>query len=124
MARAARRAVATLLIVAGLTGALGVPVASAHVTIVKTTPSKTAKTTLRFVSILFSGPIRSGTMKVVGPHGEKVSNGAGGRDPRSVDRLLVGLKSGLVPGSYTAEARWIAADGHHQEASLSFRLIR
>jgi len=124
MARRIRRAAALLLIVAGLTGALGVPVASAHVTIVKTTPSKSAKTTQKFVSVLFSGPIRSGTMKVFGPQGEKVSKGTGGRDPRNVDQLLVGMKSGLTPGAYTAKATWIASDGHHQEATFGFTLKR
>jgi len=120
--RSVRRAAALALVVAGVSGALGAPAASAHVQIVKTNPSGTAKTSLGSVSILFSGPIRSGTLKVFGPDGSKVSKGAGGRDPRNVDRLLVGLKSGLKAGTYTAKAKWIAADGHHQEETFSFKL--
>ena len=121
--RAMRRAVTALAVIV-LVGALGASTATAHVQIVKTSPSGTAKTSQASVWVLFSGPIRSGSMKVLGPDGSKVSKGAGGRDPRNVDRLFVGLISGLVPGVYTAEAKWIAADGHHQEATFSFRLKR
>ena len=123
MARRLKSGAATL-VVAVLAAALLAPAASAHVEIVKTTPAGTAKTSQRFVAVLFSGPIRSGTLKVFGPSGAKVSKGKGGRDPRNVDRLLVGLKAGLSPGKYTARAKWIAADGHHQEDSFGFRLKR
>jgi len=120
--RTTRRAVAALA--AALAAGLIAPAAFAHVQIVKTNPSGTAKTSQRSVSILFSGPIRSGTLKVFGPDGSKASKGPGGRDPRNVDRLLVGLKSGLRAGAYTAKAKWIAADGHHQEATFGFTLRR
>jgi len=119
--RTMRRAVAALAATA-LAGAMLAPAAPAHVQIIKTNPSGSAKTTQRSVSILFSGPIRSGTLKVFGPDGSKASKGSGGRDPRNVDRLLVGLKSGLKAGTYTAKAKWIAADGHHQEENFSFKL--
>lgn len=121
--RAMRRAVVALA-AAALAAGLVAPVASAHVQIVKTNPSGSAKISQRSVSILFTGPIRSGTLKVFGPDGSKVSKGSGGRDPRNVDRLLVGLEGGLEPGSYTAKAKWIAADGHHQGASFGFKLTR
>ena len=121
--RIIRRAVAALAATA-LAAGLIAPVASAHVQVVKTNPAGSAKTSQRSVSILFSGPIRSGTLKVFGPDGSKVSKGSGGRDPRNVDRLLAGLKSGLKAGSYTAKATWIAADGHHQEAAFGFKLTK
>lgn len=121
--RKARRVVAALA-AAALAAALLAPVATAHDEIVATNPSGTAKTTQKRVAVLFSGPIRSGTLKVVGPAGGKVSKGGGGRDPRNVNRLLVPLKAGLSPGRYTATARWIAADGHSQEATFRFRLER
>src|SRR5690349_14844975 len=103
-----RGAVAALAATA-LATALLAPTASAHDEIVATNPSGTAKTTQKRVAVLFSGPIRSGTLRVVGPAGGKVSKGRGGRDPRNVSRLLVPLKAGLVPGRYTATARWVAA---------------
>jgi methionine-rich copper-binding protein CopC len=121
--RMTRGAVAALA-VAALAAALLAPAASAHDEIVATNPSGSAKTTQKRVAVLFSGPIRSGTLKVVGPAGGKVSRGTGGRDPRNVNRLLVPLKPGLAPGRYTATATWTAADGHHQEASFRFRLER
>ena len=62
------------------------------------------KKTLKTVKVTFTGTIRSGTLKVYGPRGGKVSNGNGGRDPRNIRRLTVGLKSGLKVGKYTA--RW------------------
>jgi methionine-rich copper-binding protein CopC len=124
MARGARRLAALALVVAGVSGGLAAPAALAHVQIVKTNPSGTAKTSQRSVAVLFSGPIRSGTLRVYGPDGSKVSKGSGGRDPRNVDRLLVGLKDGLKPGKYTAKAKWTSADGHHQEATFGFHLKR
>jgi methionine-rich copper-binding protein CopC len=118
-----RRAVAALA-VAALVGALLAPTASAHEDIVSTNPSGIAKTSLRSVVVNFNGPIRSGTLKVFGPDGSKVSKGKGGRDPRDVTRLRVALQGGLAPGRYTAKVTWVAADGHHQDATLGFRLKR
>lgn len=123
MVRSLKRGAAAL-VAAALVAALLAPAASAHVEIIKTTPAGTAKTSQRFVAVLFSGPIRSGTLKVFGPSGAKVSKGKGGRDPRNVDRLLTSLRGGLGAGRYTAEAKWTAADGHHQEASFHFRLVQ
>lgn len=123
--RAMRRAVAALA-VAALAAALLTPAASAHDSIVATSPATggSGKTTQKRVAVLFSGPIQNGTLKVFGPAGNKVSKGAGGRDPRNVKRLVVALKPGLAAGRYTAKVKWTAADGHHQEASFGFRLVR
>lgn len=121
--RKARRVVAAFA-AAALALALLAPAASAHDEIVSTNPSGSAKKTQKRVAVLFSGPIQSGTLKVFGPAGNKVSKGTGGRDPRNVKRLVVALKSGLAVGKYTARVRWTAADGHHQEASFGFRLTR
>src|SRR5262245_11649558 len=106
------RGVVAALAAAALAAALLAPAASAHDEIVATNPpiGGSAKTSQKRVAVLFSGPIRSGTLKVFGPAGGKVSRGNGGRDPRNVSRLLVPLKAGLVPGRYTAKVRWTAAD--------------
>lgn len=116
--------VAAALVAATLTAALLAAPASAHDEIVATSPAGTAKTSQKRVAVLFSGPIRSGTLKVFGPRGGKVSIGSGGRDPRNVKRLLTTLRSGLAPGRYTARVSWTAADGHRQEASFGFQLVR
>lgn len=124
MASRKARGVVTALAVAALAAALLAPTASAHDSIVATNPSGSAKTTQKRVAVLFSGPIQSGTLVVFGPAGNKVSKGTGGRDPRNVKRLVAGLKTGLAAGKYTARVSWTAADGHRQEASFGFRLVR
>jgi len=116
---AALLATATL----GLAGALQ-GVADAHVQVVSTTPSAgaTAKASLPAVKVVFNGPIRSGTLRVTGPAGRTASTGAGGRDPRNIKRLMVALRRGLHSGSYTARWSAVAADGHRQSGSFTFRL--
>ncbi|OJU83729.1 MAG: hypothetical protein BGO11_09985 [Solirubrobacterales bacterium 70-9] len=99
-------------------------VTSAHVEILGTGPSKTAKTSLKQVTVTLSGPIRSGSLKVFGPGGEQVSKGAGGRDPGNYSALLATLKGGLAPGRYAAKAVWVSADGHRQSSTFHFRLTR
>ena len=95
-----------------------------HERIVATNPSGSAKTTQKRVAVLFSGPILSGTIKVLGPDGAKASKGPGERDPRRYERLRVALKPGLAPGRYRAEVSWTAADGHDYESRFGFRLYR
>ncbi len=118
-----RRAVGAALLSVGLILALPAA-ASAHVEIVAKSPSGTAKTTVKRVTVTLSGPIRSGTLKVIGPDGRKVSKGTGGRDPRNFSMVSVGLRPNLAPGSYTASVAWVGADGHRQQASFGFRLKR
>jgi methionine-rich copper-binding protein CopC len=123
MNRSLKHLVAVALAVLAL-AATAAPVASAHVELVETHPSGQAKTSLSSVWMLFDDPIRSGTLKVFGPDGAKASKGSGGRDPRNVNRLRAGLKSGLKPGRYRAKGVTIGADGHRQEWSFGFRLTR
>ena len=105
--------------------ALALPAtAVAHVEVVATSPSGTAKTTIKRVTVTFSGPILGGSLKVFRPDGSKVSRAKGGRDPHNVQRLRTSLRANLQPGSYTAKARWTAADGHREAASFRFRLKR
>ncbi|MBS1678535.1 MAG: copper resistance protein CopC [Actinobacteria bacterium] len=98
--------------------------ASAHSEIVATSPSGTAKTSLKRVTVTLNGPIRSGTLAVFGPSGLKVSRGGGSRDAHNFSMVSVGLKSNLVPGRYTARVGWVGADGHRQHATFGFRLAR
>lgn len=105
--------------------ALGsVAVAAAHTEVKSTSPAAgaTAKTTIAKVTVTFTGALRRGTLRVTGPGGKVVSIGRGGRDPRNINRLLVGLRSGLKAGAYKASWTIVAADGHEQGASFRFRL--
>ena len=99
--------------------------ASAHSEVVATSPKAggTASTKVTKVTVTFSGPVRSGTIRVTGPGGV-VSVGRGGSDPRNVNRLTVALKRGLKAGRYTAAWTARAADGHAQRGSFRFRLKR
>ena len=76
------------------------------------------------MTVTFTGPLRRGTVRVVGPGSKVVSVGKGGRDPRNIKRLLVPLKGSLKAGSYKASWTIVAADGHAQKGSFSFRLKR
>ena len=98
--------------------------ASAHTEVKSTSPARgsTASTSIRVVTVTFTQAIRSGSLKVTGPGGTTVSNGSGGRDPRKVTRLRVGLRGALKAGRYKARWTITAADGHSQTGSFRFRL--
>ena len=100
-------------------------IAQGHASVSGTYPAKSgrAKSSIDVVKVAFSGPLRSGTISVRGPRGV-VSIGRGGRDPRRISRLIVPLKRGLAAGRYRASWTAIAADGHRQSGSFSFRLVR
>jgi copper resistance protein C len=103
--------------------ALAAP-ASAHTVVKSTSPDRgsTASTSIRAVRVTFTQAIQSGSLKVTGPGRTTVSNGSGGRDPRKVTRLRVGLKRSLKAGRY--KVRWTikAVDGHTQTGTFRFRL--
>jgi methionine-rich copper-binding protein CopC len=117
---------AAIWIVAAMFAAMGAPVAFGHTEVKSTSPASgaTAKTTITSVTVTFTGPIRSGTLRVTGPGGKVVSVGAGGRDPRNVKRLLAGLNGSLKAGSYKASWKVAAHDGHSQHGSFRFTLRR
>ena len=106
--------------------AIAVGTAFAHAKVASTSPAKgaAAKTSIDRVTVTFTGPLRRGTIRVAGPGAAVVSIGKGGRDPRNVNRLLVPLKRSLKPGAYKASWTIVAADGHEQAGSFSFRLKR
>lgn len=110
-------------IAATLTLAVTVP-AVAHTEVKSTSPKRgsTAGKSLKTVRVTFDGRLRSGTLTVRRIGGGKVSKGSGGRDPRNVNRLAVGLKSGLRSGRYKARWTIVAADGHDQRGSFRFKI--
>lgn len=122
--RAHRSLSISVLAAAVLTVAAGT--AFAHTKVKSTSPAtgKTAKTRIDRVTVTFTGPLRRGTLRVIGPGSKVVSSGKGGRDPRNISRLLVGLKGSLKAGSYKASWTILAADGHNQKGSFQFRLKR
>lgn len=113
----------TALAAAATVSAITAAAAFAHTEVKSTYPAKgkTASVRISTVSVTFNGSIRSGTVKVTGPGGT-ASSGQGGRDPRSIKRLRVPLKSGLRAGKYKASWTMKAADGHTQRGSFTFKL--
>lgn len=121
-----RRQSVVIAVLAAALVALGAATAFAHTKVKSTSPAagKTAKTSVDRVTVTFSGPLRRGTVRVAGPGAKVVSVGTGGRDPRNINRLLVPLKGSLKAGSYKASWTILAADGHDQKGSFTFRLKR
>jgi methionine-rich copper-binding protein CopC len=111
--------------VTAVTAALLATPAAAHVKVKSTSPAKggSASTSIRSVTVTFTGPLRRGSLRVT-RGGSTMSVGSGGRDPRKVSRIRVGLKSSLRAGRYTARWSITAADGHSQRGSFRFRLRR
>jgi copper resistance protein C len=120
-----RRGMIAAVAVAAVCGATAAT-ASAHVEVKSTSPKRggSASTSLSTVTVTFTGPIRRGTLRVTAPSGRKVSAGSGGRDPRNINRLRVGLRGGKGAGRYRVRWTIVAADGHDQKGSFRFRLRR
>ena len=113
-----------MLVIALAASALMAALAIAHVNVRSRSPSSgaSASTSIRTVSVTFQRPIRRGGIRVVSASGRVVSVGNGGRDPRNVARVAVGLRSSLRAGRYRARYSIVAADGHRQRGSWRFRL--
>jgi copper resistance protein C len=112
------------LVIALAAIALTAAIAIAHVDVKSRSPSSgaSASTSIRTVSVTFERQIRRGGLRVVSASGRVVSVGSGGRDPRNVARVVVGLRRSLRAGRYRATYSIIAADGHRQRGSWRFRL--
>lgn len=120
----AKKMASVLVAVLALT-VVGAGAVNAHTTVKSTSPKAGSKVnkSLKSVKVTFNGAIKRGTLKVVRTsNGAKVSNGSGGRDPGNVKRLTVALKGGLKAGKYKANWSMVAADGHTQTGSFSFKL--
>lgn len=102
-------------------GALAAP-ALAHVDLERTSPGrgKTAKTSLRTVTVSFSGSFVTGKITVVGPRREDRRP----RRPGPAEDLAAARRAepGLKPGTYRTTWRILDEDGHRQNGSFTFRL--
>ena len=118
-----KRKLSTALPAAAATSAVAAATAFAHTEVRSTYPGKgkTVSKRVSTVSVTFNQQIRSGTIKVTGPSGT-ISSGKGGRDPRNVKRLRVGLKSSKRAGTYKASWSIKAVDGHTQRGSFTFKV--
>lgn len=93
---------------------LGAAPASAHVSIVSTSPASgsSVDNPPGVVTTTFSGKLFDGSTSVthVGS-GERVSKGSGGVDPANDHRIKVSLKSGLKSGKYLVRVRHVCKSG-------------
>jgi copper resistance protein C len=119
-----KRRLSTALTAAAVTSAVAAATAFAHTEVRSTYPGKgkTVSKRVSTVSVTFNQQIRSGTVKVTGPGGRTYSSSKGGRDPRNVKRLRVGLKSSKRAGTYKASWTIQAVDGHTQRGSFTFKV--
>ena len=75
----------------------------------------------RMLRVFFAAPIRRGTLRARNASGAIVSKGRGGRDPRNINALRVGLRN-LRGGYYRATWSIVGLDGHHQSGTVRFRV--
>lgn len=123
MQRILRKSGAALVAAIVISATFGAASALAHVQLISSSPRSGATVKApSAVTLTFSGPLRSGAVRVVGPRGKLASKGSGGRDPRNIKRLAVSLQRGLKAGTYRVSASIVAGDGHRESFSYAFRI--
>jgi methionine-rich copper-binding protein CopC len=115
------RVLGVALTTAAVAAVAAVP-ASSHTYPASKTPRNGASKSSTRASITFKGTIRRGTLTVFAPNGAKVSIGSGGRDPRNIKRLVVGMKRSKPAGTYRMRWAIIAADGDYQTGVVTTSL--
>ena len=121
MSRIARQLAATVAILVGVL-ALGTGIASAHATVVSSTPAdgQSLATSPKEISITFSEPVTtvSGGLSVLNADGNHVD---AGKSQVTNGRTLVSeIPQTLSDGTYVATYRVLSADGHPVSGSLLF----
>jgi methionine-rich copper-binding protein CopC len=111
------------VLVAIVVAGLAATVALAHVDVKSRSPGKgaSASKSIGSVSVTFDGPLRRGSLRVIGPGGRVVSTSSG-RDPRNITRVKASLTGSKRAGRYRARWSIVAGDGHRQRGSWRFRL--
>lgn len=120
----ARRGLLCLLVWIGMLGG-GATSASAHATLLRSTPAAKASVASApsQVVLAFSEPVeilRPLDVSVVDEQGNPVTAGIARTNPRDASMLTIPLKAGLHPASYTVRYRVISADSHGVEDALAF----
>jgi methionine-rich copper-binding protein CopC len=97
--------------------------AAAHAGIKSRSPKAggTASRSLGAVRVTFTDRVLDANLTVRTAAGRVVSIGSGSLN-NGKTRVRVRLRSGLSAGRYRASVRFLADDGHPQQASWSFRL--
>ncbi len=127
MSAAARRALLGLAALATLIGAalFGAPAASAHATVVSSSPQDGARlrSAPSTVTITFDEPVGLdgfGYLRVVDQAGRRVDIGSASHPGGNGAVIAVRLASGLRDGTYTASFRIVSADSHPVAGTVRF----
>jgi len=121
-----RRLVAAVLLVVGMAVSLAVAVqvpASAHATLISIDPAAGSTVSVRpaAVTLRFSEPVQPPVaVRVVGPAGELVSDGASAVLGDRVAQRLVSADTG--PGEYTVRYQVLSSDGHVVTGTSKFEV--
>ena len=100
------------------------PPASAHATVVSTTPGdgQVLGTAPTQVSVRYDEPVEMqfGALRVFSPSGARVDDGTPRHPPGRGDTVEVGLRTGLAHGTYTVAWHVISADSHPVSGAFTF----
>jgi len=100
------------------------PSASAHATVVSTSPSdgQVVAAAPTVVSVRFDEPVQMqfGALRVFSPSGSRVDEGAPSHPAGHEDTVQVGLGSNLGRGTYTVAWHVISADSHPVSGAFTF----
>ncbi|HEY2575285.1 MAG TPA: copper resistance protein CopC, partial [Streptosporangiaceae bacterium] len=124
MARRFAHLVATLFFT-GFVLLAGATAASAHATVVSTSPAdgSVVKHAPAQVTVTYDEPvgISPDSLKVFAPNGEQVGTG-GAKHGKVPAEVVLALKSGLANGTYTVGWAVVSADSHHVSGAFTFSI--
>jgi len=118
--------IARLLLLAVLAGAIMPASASAHATIVRTSPSDQAvlKTQPREVTLEWSEAVDLGehAVRLLDGSGEEVKTAAAKHGPGGPSTAVLALPAGLADGTYVVAWRVVSSDSHPVSGAFSFSI--
>ena len=122
---ALRRVLASVLVALGILAASAGP-ALAHATLLGSTPSARALRVdeeTKQVVLRFSEPVQiinRSDVSVVGTRGYRIDKGRAYTLPTDARKLVVPLRTPMLPDSYTVRARVVSADSHSESQAIVF----
>lgn len=118
------KSILPLLFIVGLWIAAFPGLASAHASIVSSSPAsgEPLDEPPDSIRIQFNEPVERAffSLTVLGPDGERVDSGDARIDENRSDLLTAGLKTGLPDGAYTVNWKVVSSDGHPISGTFTF----
>jgi len=122
---ALRRVLASVLVALGILAASAGP-ALAHATLLGSTPSARAlgvDEETKQVVLRFNEPVQivnRSDVSVVGTRGYRIDKGNAYTLPGDARKVVVQLRTPMLPDSYTVRARVVSADSHSESQAIVF----